>query len=194
MNIDNSLQVFVEMRPSKRLSYRLLTENDFELFYKVNTDERIMMFAYEDVFLSVEEGQIAFDLVLAKQRNDQEGTIFVVSEIETDTDIGYIEYFIRHLHHSGGIYELSYSILPEFWGNGYATEMGTNLIDYLFHNYNIHKIVVTCHIDNRRSESTMKKLFMSKEGIIRKSRYKDRRWVDEVKYGLLKEEWCCEEE
>ena len=192
MNIDNSLQVFIEMRPSKRLSYRLLNKNDFDLFYKLSTDERIMMFAYYDVFISAEEGQKAFDLILAKQ--DEESSIFVVTEIHSGIAIGYIEYYIRELHHSGGIYEISYSMLPEFWGNAYATEMGTNLIDYLFNNFNIHKIIVTCHIDNKRSESTMKKLFMSKEGVIRKSRYKGRKWVDEVKYSLLKEDWCGEEE
>jgi len=194
MNIDNSLQVFVEMRPSKRLSYRLMNEKDFSLFYKVNTDERIMKFAYNDVFISEDEAKTAFELILAKQDDNEQGTIFVVTEIESDAAIGFSEYHIRNLHHSGGIYELSYSILPEFWGNGYATEMASNLIEYLFHNYNIHKIIVTCHIDNKRSESTMKKLLMTKEGVIRKSRYKDRRWVDEVKYGLLQEEWCCEEE
>lgn len=194
MNIDNSLQVFVEMRPSKRLSYRLMNADDFELFYRVNTNEHIMKFAYNDVFASEEEARLEFELILAKQDDDDQGTIFVVTEIETEISIGFIEYHVRNLHHSGGIYELSYSILPDFWGKGYAAEMATNLIDYLFHNYNIHKITVTCHIDNKRSESTMKKLLMTKEGIIRKSRYKDRKWVDEVKYGLLQEEWCCEEE
>lgn len=194
MNLDNSLQVFVEMRPSKRLSYHVMNEQDFELYYKVNTDESIMKFAYDDMFTSEEEAKLSFASMLSKQSDDDHGTVFVVKEIMSQEAIGFVEYKIKNLHHSGGIYELSYAILPSYWGKGYATEMATNLIDYLFHNYNIHKITVTCHIDNKRSESTMKKLLMTKEGVIRKSRYKGRLWVDEIKYGLLKEEWCCEEE
>jgi RimJ/RimL family protein N-acetyltransferase len=35
----------------------------------------------------------------------------------------------------------------------------------------------------------MKKLGLQHEGIIRKSRFKDRMWVDEIRFGILREEW-----
>lgn len=47
----------------------------------------------------------------------------------------------------------------------------------------------SCSGNNRASENIMKKLGMQKEGILRMVRYKDGRWDDEIKYGLLRKEW-----
>jgi ribosomal-protein-alanine N-acetyltransferase len=187
MNIDKSLQVSVEMKASERLTYRLLNGNDFDLYYKLYTDARVMQYAYHDEFSTEEEARDGFEQVLIKQGEDEEGAQFVVTHKESGSDIGIVDYHIETLHHAGGIYEIGYLVLPEFWGKGFATEMSQSLIDYLFDNFNIHKITASCHWDNKRFEGIMKKLHMKREGVLRKSRYKNRIWADEVKYGLLKE-------
>lgn len=186
---NNLLQVFVEMRPSKRLYYRVLNEGDFDFYYKLNTEERVMQYAYKDAFTNEEEAIEGFKEVLENQQDDEKGTQFVVLTKDTDEAIGIVDYHINVIHPSGGIYELGYFILPDFWGKGYATEMAKSMRDYLFENFNVHKVTGTCHKDNKASEGIMTKLNMILEGSLRKARFKDRLWVDELCYGILREEW-----
>lgn len=67
--------------------------------------------------------------------------------------------------------------------------MGKAIMEFLFNNYNIHKIVASCNANNRSSEDIMKKIGMEYEGILKKTRYKNGQWDDEIEYGLLRDEW-----
>ncbi len=104
-------------------------------------------------------------------------------------DIGIVDYEAINRNENSGIFEIGYIIKPDYWGKGYGTEMGKALIEYLFQNYNIHKIVASCNANNHSSEDIMKKIGMQLEGVLRKVRYKNGNWVDEINYGLLREEW-----
>ncbi len=53
----------------------------------------------------------------------------------------------------------------------------------------MHKVVASCNANNYQSEKIMKKIGMVKEGLLRKERFKNGRWDDELRYGLLVEEW-----
>lgn len=187
--MESNLQVFIEMGDTERLSYRLLNEQDFDFYNKIYSEKEVMLYTYADAFDSIEEAKTAFKRTLVKQYADEEGTMFVVKDKQTGEQIGIVDYVIELLHQNGGVYEIGYFILPKYWGHGYANEMSEAMIGYLFDNYNIHKISASCHGDNKATESILKQLGMSKEGVIRKARYKNRQWVDEIRYGLLKEEW-----
>ncbi len=187
--MDKKFKVFIEMGDTERLSYRLLNKDDFEFYYKLTSNKEAMKYAFIDRHESIEEARKRFDKIIAWQGNDEQGTQFVVIHKETKELIGIVDYTIELLHPNGGVYEISYLILPNYWGFGYAIEMSKSIIDYLFDNYNLHKISASCHIDNKASEGIMKKLLMIQEGVFRKARYKDRKWSDEIRYGLLKDEW-----
>ncbi len=176
------------MLHSERLQYRRLSEEDFRIFYDLYTDQEVMRYAYLDRFKDGEKAREAFLETLGLQR-DEEGEQFVVSLKATGTDIAIVDYEVLKKNEQGGICEIGYFIIPKYWGFGYGVEMGRAIISELFENHSIHKIVASCNGNNRSSENIMKKLGMQKEGIFRKVRYKDGRWEDEIKYGLLREEW-----
>jgi Acetyltransferases, including N-acetylases of ribosomal proteins len=177
------------MFESNRLNYRELNENDFVLFYDLYSNKEVMKFAYLDRFGSQEDGLEAFGNILLDQKDNNEGTQYVASLKESNDPIGIVDYDVILHHEKGGIYEIGYFMKPDYWGKGFGTEMGKALIDYLFNNFNIHKVTASCNFNNKNSEGIMIKLGMTKEGIFKKVRYKDNRWDDEIKYGLLKEEW-----
>ena len=177
------------MKDTKRLTYRLMTDEDFPFYYELNSSHEVMKYAYADRFESEYEARLAFDEILNEQNDEKEGSKFIVIDKNTGSKIGIVDYDVLMLHEKGGICEIGYFILPKYWGNGYAVEMGNGIIKYLFDNYNVHKITASCHTDNKASEGIMKKLGMTKEGINRKGRYKDKKWVDEIRYGLLKGEF-----
>lgn len=177
------------MFESTRLRFREMDETDFDLFYGLYSDQNVMKFAYLDRLTTKEAAEEAFHSVLMDQKDPKKGTQYVAVLKDKNAPVGVVDYFIILDHEKSSIFEIGYFIGPEYWGQGFATEMGRAIIDYLFENFNIHKITASCNNQNKNSESVMKKLGMNREGVFRKVRYKDGRWDDEIKYGLLKEDW-----
>lgn len=85
--------------------------------------------------------------------------------------------------------EIGYFLLPQYWGRGYATEIARAMTNFCFDSLKFHKAVASCNANNHNSEKVMKKLGMKKEGEFRKARFKSGNWDDELRYGILKEEW-----
>lgn len=176
------------MLKSERLQYRILSNEDFQFFMELYSDKEVMRYAYLDRLNTREKAQEAFRETLELQKTGQ-GTQYVVTIKNTATDIAIVDYEVLFRNTDGGICEIGYFIKKEFWGCGYGVEMGKAIIDELFESFNLHKIVASCNSNNHASENIMKKLGMQKEGVLRKIRYKDGRWDDEIKYGLMREEW-----
>ena len=173
---------------SNRLTYRELEKSDWKLYYELYSNNDVMKFAYNSVFSSMEEARKSFESDISMQSDDNQGTQYV-ARLSNHVAIGIVDYEVRIKNSMSGIFEIGYFIKPEYWGFGYGTEMSVAIIDYLFQNYNIHKIVASCNCNNSSSENIMKKLGMSYEGKLRKTRFKNGNWDDEIKYGLLREEW-----
>lgn len=181
------------MFESTRLIYRKLDETDFDLFHVLYSDEDVMKYAYLDRLKSQEDAIEVFRSVLLNQDDQNKGTQYVAIFKETNVAIGIVDYDVVINHEKGGIFEIGYFIRPGHWGQGFGTEMGKALIDYLFNNFNIHKVIASCNSNNTNSENIMLKLGMKKEGVFKKVRHKNGQWDDEIKYGLLKEEWLCKQ-
>lgn len=173
---------------SERLRYRILSKENFRIFRELYTNQEVMRYAYLDKLNSEKEMEDAFRETLQLQAEGQ-GEQYVAVLKDTDAEIAIVDYEVLKQNEHGGIYEIGYFIKPEYWGCGYGAEMGRAIIDELFQNSNIHKIVASCNANNHSSENIMKKLGMSKEGVMRQIRFKDGSWNDEIKYGLLREEW-----
>lgn len=56
---------------------------------------------------------------------------------------------------------LYWGVLPAHQRNGYATEAGRAIINYLFNDWNIKQVVATTEHDNLASQKTMEKLGMT---------------------------------
>lgn len=177
------------MFESTRLVYRTLNEADFDLFYELNSDEEVMKYAYLDRLSTREDAIEIFSNLLLNQNAHDKGTQYVASLKIANIPIGIVDYDVVLNHWNGGIFEIGYFIKPKYWGQGFGTEMGNALIDYLFTNFNIHKVIASCNTKNNKSERIMEKLGMNKEGMLKRVRYKNGHWDDEMIYALLKEEW-----
>jgi len=49
-------------------------------------------------------------------------------------------------------FEIGYSVLPEFWGRGYASEAALKCKNYAFEHSFADSLISTVHVDNIRSE------------------------------------------
>lgn len=48
-------------------------------------------------------------------------------------------------------HEIAYSIIPEYWGNGYATEIAQTIKDYSFKNIDSNRFISIIHVENLAS-------------------------------------------
>lgn len=175
---------------SNRLIFREWKEEDFDLYQLVFSNEQIMRYAYLDCLKEKEELLSYFTKVLnnkeSKERMTYEYSIFLEKD---NTFIGCAEIEIFQKNPFGGHGEIGYFLLPESWGKGYATEIAKQLLEIGFEQIGLHRLCASCHIDNKKSEHIMKKIGMTKEGQLRKVRFKNGDWHDELRYSVLKEEW-----
>ena len=85
--------------------------------------------------------------------------------------------------------ELGYWLGVEYWGKGYATEAGREMLRYGFEDLGMHRIFATHFRHNPASGRILKKLGMQYEGCQREHLRKWDQFVDSEIYGLLRREW-----
>jgi RimJ/RimL family protein N-acetyltransferase len=88
-------------------------------------------------------------------------------------------------------WEIGYIFNPDYHNQGYATEACRELINYVFRNFNAHRIVAYCSPANPASWRVLEKCGMTKEGLLRKNTYfrtndnGDPIWLDSFQYAIL---------
>lgn len=176
---------------SERLKYRFFTNKDFPLFYSIFSNEQVMRYAWIDKFDSENDTVPFFENFINSDGmvNNNNAYAFAVFTRQEDTFVGFADIEIHSRNSSGGVGEIGYFLLPAFWGKGYATEIANSLIDAGFMSFGFHKITARCNANNLKSEAIMIKAGMTKEGVLRKVRFKYGKWDDEKHYGILREEW-----
>ena len=84
---------------------------------------------------------------------------------------------------------LGYGIKRDHWGKGLVPEATGAAMDWVFKNYQIHKVMAQIDARNERSCRVAEKLGMTREGLLRGNRLKQGVRSDELVYGILREEW-----
>jgi RimJ/RimL family protein N-acetyltransferase len=84
---------------------------------------------------------------------------------------------------------LGYAIGRDHWGKGLTPEAGRAVIGWGFDTFKLAKIWASTDLRNQRSWRVMEKLGMRREGVLRSHNVSRGQRIDEVSYGLLREEW-----
>lgn len=82
-------------------------------------------------------------------------------------------------------FELGYWVAPSEWGRGIATEAAHAVCRTAFRTLRLHRIQANVYAFNARSARVLKKLGFRFEGRARRFHRDGRRWVDELRFGLL---------
>jgi RimJ/RimL family protein N-acetyltransferase len=85
---------------------------------------------------------------------------------------------------------IGYAISRAHWGKGVAPEAALAVIEWAFKTFALAKVWASTDAEHARSRRVLEKLGMRHEGTLR-SHHLGRAGgrVDEVMYGLLREEW-----
>ena len=82
-----------------------------------------------------------------------------------------------------------YLLLPDFWGQGIATEALKGLLKFAFEELQLHRIEAGAAIDHIASHRVLEKAGMIKEGQKRKVLPLENGWSDNFEYAILEEDW-----
>ncbi|MDO8423478.1 MAG: GNAT family protein [Parvibaculum sp.] len=85
--------------------------------------------------------------------------------------------------------ELGYTLHPDFWGYGIATEASYAMLDAGFSMLGLQRIVAHCDQRNKASARVMERLGMRREGAFRASKHIQGEWRDEFLYAMLAEDF-----
>lgn len=105
--------------------------------------------------------------------------------------IGTIDLRLQAKRRSG---EIGYILNEKYQGQGYGTEAAAAVLSFAFTVLDLQKVTATCQSGNRASEALMLRLGMQKEGVLREYElWKNGEWVDQLQYGILREEYFRQE-
>ena len=85
--------------------------------------------------------------------------------------------------------EIGYWIGVPFWGRGYASEAGREVMRYGFEELGLHRIFAGAFARNTASTRVLQKIGMTYEGTLRQHVKKWDEYVDVAHYGALREAW-----
>lgn len=84
--------------------------------------------------------------------------------------------------------EIHYSLLPDFWEKGYATEIVKRLIMFGFKVLQLHRVQAGVCTENYRSIRVLEKSGMSREGLRRKVLPIRGEWKDNFHYAIVEDD------
>ena len=84
---------------------------------------------------------------------------------------------------------IGYWLAPPCRGRGYVTKACRLLLDHVFNELNLNRLVIHCAAENVRSRAIPERLGFVQEGVLRQAAKLPKGYVDLVVYGMLAEEW-----
>jgi len=136
---------------TERLKFRPLKSEDFDSWVDIFKIKNIVKYLDLDPKLSESElCKIWFDKAFHRYENDL-GGMNVLIDKKTNRLIGQCGLLIQTIENIERL-EIVYSILPEFWNQGFASESAIKCKNYAFENDFAHSLISMIHIDNLSSE------------------------------------------
>ncbi len=85
--------------------------------------------------------------------------------------------------------EIGYTLARQHWGQGYATEAATTLVQHLFEQLDVRRVEAMLHPANTASARVIERCGLLYEGRTRGSYWVGDEQTDDLLYGMLRSDW-----
>ena len=85
--------------------------------------------------------------------------------------------------------ELGYELNPNRWGQGYATEAASAMVQFGFKELGLQRVTSWCIADNTASSRVLERLGFRLESRLRRQQHFKGQWWDTLAYVLTADEW-----
>jgi RimJ/RimL family protein N-acetyltransferase len=176
---------------TQRLLLREFQQGDFDAVHAYGSDPEVARFMVWGPN-TPEDSQAFLDRTLAAQAEWPRASVnTAVVTAETGRLIGSVELRVKDSDNLGA--EIGWCLHQGVWGQGYAREAASALLDQAFGAMGLHRVIATCDIRNRKSWRALETLGLRREALFRKDIRVKRRWRDTYLYAILKDEWRARE-
>ena len=151
-----------------RLAMREFVPDDFDDLHRLDSDARVMKYITGKPS-TLEQTHATMRRVTGYYRLYPDLGAWYTVRRDTGKFIGWFS--LKYAGKSPDV-EIGYRLLPEAWGQGFATEGATALVRYGFDTLGLYRIIGLTHKDNVASQRVLTKAGLTYRGF---GRYYDRR-------------------
>ncbi len=176
------------MLKGKKVILRPLKKSDIPLFLKWFNDPEITQYLLW--YLPMTE--LAEEKWYEEAATGRNGTqvFFVIEATENNKPYPIGSISLDHIDPKNQRAEFGIAIgEKKYWDKGYGTEAARLLIDYGFKQLNLNRISSSAFAPNKRSLKIHQKVGFVKEGVRKQALFKHGKFLDQVIFGLLRENW-----
>lgn len=160
------------------------TETDIDLLKRIFQNHDVMRYTLDAPYTDAQIGKY-LENILSNNRAGRQRQQYEYKVTVDGRHVGFADFEIIRRMPRGGISEIGYLLLPDEWHKGYASAICKELIRICFDELKLHKVVASCNEENTASSRVMEKCGMIREGKLLNHRYKNGKFVHELKYGIL---------
>jgi len=132
---------------------------------------------------------LAFIPLTWKEMKKQTGYGLGIEDPDTGKIIGMISLMKVDTKNKNA--ELGYWLGKKYWGKGITPEAANLILNFGFRKLGLAKIYARVMHPNKASARVLQKSGFKPEGVGRRHIFKDGNWYDELRFGLLREEFAA---
>ena len=153
---------------------------DSDKVYSENTAN--MPYPYKEA-----DAEFLIHEVVDKGFENETDFVFAIRNKENGLIMGLIG--IHHWDKANQKAEIGYWLGKEFWNKGYVTEVMAEVLAFGFKVLNLNKMFANFFPHNPASGRVMEKSGMKQEAVLKQEIYKNGKFLDFVRYSILKEDF-----
>ncbi len=166
---------------TERLTVRRFESSDLELALEHESDRRIMQYIRDPK--PPDELRKKVEDFVAPWKGGSDWLGLPVTLRDRQPMIGLVCFRVVSFENESA--EIGFRFHHDYHGRGYAFEASRWLVDFLFDELDVRKLIALCTAENAPSYRLLEKLGMQREGCLRDYSKLGGRWCDELVYGLL---------
>jgi len=171
----------------KRIILRKLRLSDTENIYRNLQDNEMVKWTLSIPWPYKKQDAIKFIRKTHYKIKKKTGYALGIVLNGTNRVIGVVDIF--HIDWENKNAELGYWLGKKYWGKGYTTEAVKLMLKFAFEKLKLHRVYANLFEENIASRRVLEKTGFKLEGIMRECRYRYNGWHNELKFGILKQEY-----
>ena len=172
------------MISTDRLTLRKLIQSDSDDVYKIYSDVETCRYLLHEPWTDQSKVEL-FEIEFIKDDfGSENGMNFAV--VLNDTVIGVLSAWRTEMKKTA---EIGFSFNKNYSGYGYATEAAMALLNHLFEDKNMHRVIANYDARNTASARLCERIGMRKEAHFIKDFWNKEEWTDSYIFAVLKKEF-----
>lgn len=171
-----------------RLLLRSFQDSDLEEFHNYRSDPLVARYQGWDVPYALEDARNFLD----EMKNTEPATPgkwfqAAIQSKSSEKLLGDCAFHIKESDNRQAY--IGITVAREYWRMGYGMEACSRLLDYLFNELELHRVVAECDVDNAASIALCARLGFRREAHLIENIWFKGAWGSEFHYALLEREW-----